>query len=362
MAAALPLAAFADITVNFAQKPTSDKIIADYALIADLTNGPRTRNAPTVSDTITFTGNTAIIPVTDRGNARYRLHLADAPANTRDYMIDFFTSPDDNISVYVNSTNPIVAEISGTPLMDGISMLQKQLAPIEQKVYQIQKGELPESQFPALADAYDRTLADFIDANPDSPAAVYALISIDDDRFFTYEKKLSPTLSSSPLFPFIEADKQQRLAQKRLEEKKQQLSSGNVTAPDFTLENLDGKPVSLSQFRGKWVVLDFWGSWCIWCIKGFPALKDAYAKHNGKLEIIGIDCGDTQDVWRNAVNKYRLPWINLYNPSTPGNLTEVYPVQGFPTKIIISPEGKIADIVTGENPAFFTTLDSLINE
>ena len=42
-------------------------------------------------------------------------------------------------------------------------------------------------------------------------------------------------------------------------------------APDFTLNDINGKPLSLSDLKGKWVILDFWGSWCPWCIKGFPA-------------------------------------------------------------------------------------------
>ncbi len=43
-------------------------------------------------------------------------------------------------------------------------------------------------------------------------------------------------------------------------------------APAFTLMDINGKPLSLSDLKGKWVVLDFWGSWCPWCIKGFLAL------------------------------------------------------------------------------------------
>ncbi len=44
-------------------------------------------------------------------------------------------------------------------------------------------------------------------------------------------------------------------------------------APDFTLNDINGKPLTLSSLRGKYVVLDFWGSWCIWCIKGMPKMK-----------------------------------------------------------------------------------------
>ena len=60
----------------------------------------------------------------------------------------------------------------------------------------------------------------------------------------------------------------------------QDIAAG-VKAPDFTAQKVDGKSFTLSSLQGKYVVLDFWGSWCRWCIKGFPDMKEAYAKHKG---------------------------------------------------------------------------------
>lgn len=132
-----------------------------------------------------------------------------------------------------------------------------------------------------------------------------------------------------------------------------------VPAPDFTLNDINGKPLSLSDLRGKWVVLDFWGSWCPWCIKGFPALKEAYKEYNGKIEVLGIDCRDSEEVWKEAVKKYELPWLQVYNPGDNG-LVEKYEIQGYPTKFIIDPEGNIANVTIGEDPEFFTILKSLV--
>lgn len=119
--------------------------------------------------------------------------------------------------------------------------------------------------------------------------------------------------------------------------------------------------MSLSDFKGKWVILDFWGSWCIWCIKGFPELKEAYEKYNDELVIIGVDCNETEEAWKAGVAKYELPWVNVYCPD--GNpLVAEYGIQGFPTKAIIDPEGKIRNITTGHNPDFFTALSNLIGK
>ncbi len=132
-------------------------------------------------------------------------------------------------------------------------------------------------------------------------------------------------------------------------------------AKDFTLYDLDGNPLSLSSLRGKYVVLDFWGSWCGWCIKGIPDMKKYYEKYAGKFEILGVDCNDSDKAWRDAVKKYELPWKHVYNPRESSVLSD-YNVQGFPTKIIIDPQGNLNKIIVGEDPAFYTYLDEILSK
>ncbi|NPD82126.1 TlpA family protein disulfide reductase [Prevotella sp. PINT] len=129
-------------------------------------------------------------------------------------------------------------------------------------------------------------------------------------------------------------------------------------APDFTLNDIDGKPLALSSLRGKYVVLDFWGTWCGWCIKGMPEMKNYYKKYAGKFEILGVDCGDTEEKWKSAVKELDLPWKHVYNPKGT-DIMKNYGIQGFPTKIVIDPQGKIVKTVIGEDPAFYTYLDEL---
>jgi len=130
-------------------------------------------------------------------------------------------------------------------------------------------------------------------------------------------------------------------------------------APDFTLNDLNGKPLTLSSLRGKYVILDFWGSWCGWCIKGIPQMKEYYQKYAGKFEILGIDCNDPEEKWKAAVEKYELPWLHVYNPRGDSKVLEQYEIQGFPTKIIVGPDGKIVKTIIGEDPAFYAFLDEL---
>lgn len=134
-------------------------------------------------------------------------------------------------------------------------------------------------------------------------------------------------------------------------------------APDFTLPDAQGTMVSLSSLRGNWVVLDFWGSWCGWCIKGIPQMKENYARLSPKVKFVGIAFHDSKETWFKALNKYQLPWINLWeDPDTDRNqsLLKLYGVSGFPTKMIINPDGYIVNTTVGEDPEFYEILQTLV--
>ncbi|TCC97079.1 peroxiredoxin family protein [Pedobacter hiemivivus] len=127
-------------------------------------------------------------------------------------------------------------------------------------------------------------------------------------------------------------------------------------APDFTKPGVDGKPVSLSQFRGKYVLLDFWGSWCAPCRAANPHLKELYTTYSAKgFEILGIASekvsGQTQaeKVWKEAIEKDGLTWTNVLNNevSMKQDLVQLYGIEAYPTQILLDKEGKIVARWTG---------------
>ncbi|MTI21760.1 TlpA family protein disulfide reductase, partial [Fulvivirga sp. RKSG066] len=126
---------------------------------------------------------------------------------------------------------------------------------------------------------------------------------------------------------------------------------------------IDNQEYSFTPGKGKkYVVLDFWGSWCAPCIAGFPKMKEIYANYKDKLEIIGIACNDTEAKWRKAIDKHDLKWVNLLNQDNDINkdVSVMYAVEVFPTKIIISPDGKIYNIFNGEGDDFYDSLNDLL--
>ena len=92
-----------------------------------------------------------------------------------------------------------------------------------------------------------------------------------------------------------------------------------------------------------------------------PADVILYLEQNAdKMEILGVDCQDTEEKWKAAVEEHQLPWLQVRCPEDYlQTLGQQYRIQGFPTKVIIDPEGRLVKVVVGEDPAFYTFLDQL---
>ena len=122
-----------------------------------------------------------------------------------------------------------------------------------------------------------------------------------------------------------------------------------TNAPEFTLKTISGKDLALTSIQANYVVLDFWGSWCGWCIKGFPKMKEYYAKYKGRVEIVGIACKDEDAKWRKSVQENELKWINVINSDEEDkDLRLIYGVNVYPTKIILDKDKKIIGRFMGE--------------
>jgi len=116
------------------------------------------------------------------------------------------------------------------------------------------------------------------------------------------------------------------------------LSTGNI-APDFSFKDLDGKSYKLSDFRGKIVLLDFWGLWCAPCIAEVPNLAAAYQRLKEKgFEVISLDKGDTVENLRKFIAKKQMIWTHTQTDEV---LLQLYRVDRYPTYYLLHKEGKV---------------------
>lgn len=142
------------------------------------------------------------------------------------------------------------------------------------------------------------------------------------------------------------------------------VSPGQPAIP-FSIPNQNGEIVKMEDFRGKYVLLDFWASWCIPCLDEFPHMKDLYNKYTrDQFEIVAISIEEDSLRWRQALQRFDNPWPQLYGGNGFQQETfQAYRGGGIPFYILVGPEGKIIRY-NDARPSFNLPkiLDSLITQ
>ena len=208
---------------------------------------------------------------------------------------------------------------------------------------------------------------DFIKNNPASlygATLVSRLIGEDGKDALEVLDIIPETVQNGYLKPLIDRSRTGAQKTKARAEAAEKVKDG-MQAPDFTLKNEKGEDFTLSSIynNGQYIILDFWGEWCYWCKKGIPDMKQLYKDAKGKIEILSIDCNDTEEVWKNAIKEHELPWLHVYNPGDEKtDVAVTYAIQGYPTKLILNPDGTINKTIIGEDPEFYTYVRSLIGK
>ena len=115
-------------------------------------------------------------------------------------------------------------------------------------------------------------------------------------------------------------------------------------APDFTLDDLDGQPVSLSQFKGQVVLLDFWASWCVPCIDNLPKLRKIKEKTaDWPVVFLNISLDADEAAWREAIDKHEVEGVHVRADGWNAEVAKTYQVMGIPSYYLVDSQGLIVE-------------------
>jgi peroxiredoxin len=192
----------------------------------------------------------------------------------------------------------------------------------------------------------DVLLEKFISAHPRSFAAMYLLNNMIAGMSLANAQRLYALLDNTYKSSYYGQSVAKFIATKNT------TAVGKV-APDFQQPDTTGKIVRLSNFRGQYVLLDFWASWCVPCRQENPNVVACFKRyHDEGFTVVGVslDQADKKEAWLNAIHRDGLQWTQLSDLSFWNNAAaKLYGVQAIPQNFLIDPQGKIIAInVRGE--------------
>ena len=244
----------------------------------------------------------------------------------------------DNSVVYINGVyeKPTVLSVSGGPGQAEYEGLQASIMRNREAVMEVYRAEGESKRYDSLYKHERVIIRDFIRDNPDSYLSA--------NQLFYWCSEINVAESQLLFDSFSKRVKDSYEGVKVAERLKtlNMVKVGNY-ALDFTQSDTLGNPVRFSDYKGKYVLLEFWASWCGPCRAEGPNLLKAYDTYKDKgLVIIAVSLDKDADSWKKAIVKDNLPWIHVSDLKQFRNeVAEQYGVHAIPANFLIDPQGKI---------------------
>lgn len=299
---------------------------------------------PVVIDTADVVNNKFVL----KGNADLpEMHYL--RINEREYFAQFFLE-NGKINVVANKDSLQKTKVSGSKSNDlfniyisEIERLNKEYAELRGQYNDaMMKGDMTTADkakidVEAMMDNMNVFARNFISENRKSIVAPFIYLSQ-----FVNEAPSDELDTIVAMFP-AEYDGSVYVKEiKRIAELKKKTAVGSL-APDFTMNDPNGNPVSLSSFRGKYLLIDFWASWCAPCRQENPNIVRIYNKYKDKgFEILGVSLDRDKESWLKGIADDQLTWAQVSDLNYWQNEVAVlYGVQSIPHTILLDKEGKI---------------------
>ncbi|MBI4931575.1 MAG: AhpC/TSA family protein [Bacteroidetes bacterium] len=189
-----------------------------------------------------------------------------------------------------------------------------------------------------LADETNEYIRNFVNENTSSFASLAAVQMLSPDKDIAYFIKVSDALTAK--YPNVENLK----GFKKYVDSKKKLAVGSL-APEITLDDKDGKSISLSSLKGKIVIVDFWASWCKPCRAENPFMVLLYNKYKDKgLDIFSVSLDFKKEAWLEAISKDKLSWKNHVSDlkQWQSSVVSQYGFEAIPFTCLLDKEGNIA--------------------
>ncbi len=260
----------------------------------------------------------------------------------------FFAEPGKTIKITLLKKDMIVTFLEGSAAHDKFRELIQSQEPLQQFAQQVQKAHTALS---ANTDSLNQVMDNintqlrnnffgFIQRHHTSEVAAFVIYSaINNDRNVNVQ-------TVDTMYKMLQGAALKGFYGKELSKMVSKLRSIEVgyMAPDFTLPDSTGKKnYSLSSLRGKYVLIDFWASWCGPCKAEIPFLKKAYENYKAKgFEIISVSLDDKRPNWISALNQYAMPWIHVSDVKGFNSIVnDLYHVPSIPKTLLLDKTGKI---------------------